>query len=113
MEYVYFVIFIAAGGAILALCWHAVDFARTKRISMFATQRKRNLARKPGPPLKKAINSLPNIELEHIEFRERIDVWQKEHDVRRSWFNQYTEPLTGKKYTYEPPQKNRASATNR
>jgi len=111
MEYVYFVITIAAGSLIFGFVWHIRVSGWKGGSSIFAGQPKSDSNEKSFPPLKKTINGLSRKELEQINFQGRIDVWQKDHEVRRTRLNQSAVPLSGSKYTYTPPEKRRVAAT--
>jgi hypothetical protein len=111
MEYVYFVITIAAGSLILVLVWRIGISGWKDGSSNLARQPKSSLKAKSIPPLKKTISGISIKELEQIHFQDRIDVWQKDHEVRRTRLNQPAVPLSGSKYIYTPPEKRRVAAT--
>ena len=111
MEYVYFVITIAAVSLIFGLVWHIGVSASKGSSSIFVGQPKSDSNEKYFPPLKKTISGFSIKELERINFQDRIDVWQKDHEVRRTRLNQSAVPLSGSKYTYTPPEKRRVAAT--
>jgi len=46
------------------------------------------------------------------DFVKKVDIWQKEHQVRNAWFNTNVESITGTKYQYTPPAKRRSAADN-
>jgi hypothetical protein len=105
MEYFNFVITIAAVSLVLVLVWRlGVSVWKGK-------QPNSDLNAKPFPPLKKTISGLSRKELEQIDFQGRIDVWQRDHEVRRNRLNDTDVPLSGKKYTYIRPEKSRVAAT--
>jgi len=108
MEYVYFVITIAAGSLVLVLVWH---IGVSGWNAVFSEQPKSNSNAAAIPPLKKTISGVSINELEKINFQDRIDVWQRDHEMRRTRLNQSEVPLSGKKYTYIPPEKSRVAAT--
>lgn len=105
MEYFQFVITIAAGSLVLVLVWRLGGSVWKSR------QLNSDLNAKPFPPLKKTISGLSRKELEQIDFQGRIDVWQRDHEVRRNRLNDTDVPLSGKKYTYIRPEKSRVAAT--
>ena len=111
MEYVYFVITIAAGSLIFGLIWHIRVSGWNGGSSIFAGQPKSNSNEKSFPPLKKTISGLSRNELEQINFQGRVDVWQRDHEVRRTRLVHFDVPLSGKKYMYTPPEKRRVAAT--
>ena len=111
MEYVYFVITIAASCLVLVLVWHIGVSASKGSSSIFSRQSTSDLSAEPFPPLKKTISGFSSKELERITFQDRIDVWQKDHEVRRTRLNQSDVPLSGSKYIYTPPEKRRVAAT--
>ena len=105
MEYIYFVISIAAIGFFVILY-----------LQISATKRKNRGLRidesarlEPAPPLKKTINGGPSEkELEEIRFQEKVEMWQKGFGVRHAWYSRAShQSLNGKKYTYEPPRESR------
>jgi len=98
MEYVGFTIFIAASGAIIIWFWHryaTVPDARSRR-------EKGALPQEPIPPLKRTVSGPRPKELEQVEFLDRIDVWQKEHQVQQERYARSLESLNGTKYCYQP-----------
>jgi hypothetical protein len=111
MEYVYFIISIAAGCLVLVLVWNiSVSVGKGDR-SLFARKPGNCLNADPIPPFKKTISGLSRNELDQITFQDRIDVWQKDHEVRRTRLIHSDVPLSGKKYIYTPPEKSRVAAT--
>ena len=104
MEYVYFFTTLAAGSLVLALVWRL-------GVSVWKGRQPNNdLNAEPFPPLKKTISGLSIKELEQIDFQDRIDVWQRDHEVRRAGLVHSDVPLSGKKYTYIRPEKSRVAA---
>lgn len=103
MEYIYFVISIAAIGLFVVLYWHISATRRKNRALLDASARL-----EPAPPLKKTISGPSEKELEQIRFQEKVEMWQRGFGVRHAWHNRSNhQSLNGKKYTYEPPLKSR------
>jgi hypothetical protein len=110
MGLIYFFIFIAASGAIIYWYGHRSVLARKGSRASVDRRRKNNMPDEPLLALRRnAIrNTIPDPD--HDEFLERVDVWKKEHQVRRDWFNQNAESIHGTKYTYTPPGKRSSAA---
>lgn len=107
MEYVYFVITIAALGSLLGLYWKVCE-ARKQGRSLFSGHRDMGVNLEPPPPLKKVISGLSEKELEQIRFQEKVEIWQRGIGVRSAFQTPSGhQSLNGKKYTYEPPRKSR------
>jgi hypothetical protein len=104
MEYLFFVISIAAIGFFVIFYW---QISTTKRKN--AGSRTDESARLvPAPPLKKTISGPSEKELEEIRFQEKIELWRRGFGVRHAWQNRvHQQSLNGKKYTFEPPRKSR------
>jgi hypothetical protein len=115
MGYIYFLIVLAASGAII-VWWggQRSALARKRKNSILSRQGTDRFANDPISVLKRAINRQPErqpeTELEHTDFLARVDVWQKDHQVRRTKFNTNAESITGTKYTYTPPPKSHSAA---
>jgi hypothetical protein len=62
--------------------------------------------------LKKTIDSPPKTVSYETRLLDKTDIWQKEHQLRRSSFVQSVESLSGTKYTYEP-RKRKQTASER
>jgi len=103
MEYIYFVISIAAIGFFLFLYWQISAIKRKNRALLDDSARF-----EPAPPLKKTISGPSEKELEQIRFQEKVEMWQRGFGVRHAWQNRSNhQSLNGTKYTYEPPKKSR------
>lgn len=104
MEYIYFVISIAAIGFFVILYWQ-ISAAKRKNSALLDERARLE----PAPPLKKTINGGPSEkELEQISFQEKVELWQRGFGVRHVLQNRSNhQSLSGKKYTYEPPRKSR------
>ncbi len=111
MGYIYFLIVLAASGAII-VWWggQRSALARKRKNAILSGQWTDRFANDSISVLKRAINRQPETELGHTDFLARVDVWQKEHQVRRTKFNTNVESITGTKYTYTPPPKSRSAA---
>ena len=105
MEYIKFVIAIAAVGFVVALAWRALFSGEH---SIFARARSFNPGRDPLPPLKRTVDGLAESEIEHMAFEGRIDAWQKSYEARREQFAQRSVPVSGQKYEFVPPAVSRA-----
>mgnify|MGYP001815563292 FL=1 len=108
MEYIYFLLFVAAIGLIFSSYGIANMINNKKTESSIFSGRRNDVSNAEAiPPVKKTISGLSAREIEHMRFQERIDIWQKEHEVRYAKLFKSSEPVTGKKYTFKPPQKTR------
>ena len=110
MGLVYFFIFIAASGAIIYWYGHRSVMATKGSRASVARHHKNSMPDEPLLALRRNAIRKTTPDPDHKEFLERVDVWKKEHQVRRDWFNQNAESIHGTKYTYTPPGK-RSSAT--
>jgi len=111
MEYIYFVLSIAAVGLILDFSWKKIVMGRKSKMSGISKRKNTGLIEDPIPPRKRTISGLSIAELDQIEFQSRIDEWQKSHATPRFLFTRPARSLNGKKYTYDSPHKSRAAAT--
>lgn len=111
MEYIYFVVSIAAIGFIINFIWQKSISGRNSRSTGLAKRQKGVVNLERVPRRKNTISGASKLELEHLEFQNRIDAWQKGHEVRRARFVQSAETLSGKGYTYNPAHKTGVSAT--
>jgi hypothetical protein len=112
MGYVYFVIFIAACGlVIIGYGTFFGYFNNGERLSFFR-QANNTPPKEPAPPLKKTIGGISDLEIQRDELMSKVDIWQKEHEQRRSTFNSATYSLSGTKYQYVPSGRNRTAAVN-
>lgn len=97
MDYLYFFASVLAIGLVVGLAWRSGfmgdRFSSIKELS--------RAGRKSAPPLKKTIGGLTEKELEHIEFQNRIDAWQRDHEVRRDG-QRPAIPVNGQKYQFTP-----------
>jgi hypothetical protein len=112
MGLVYFLMFIAASAAIIFFYGHRSVVARNKRKSLLSSRQNRRNANDTLLSLRRGAISRTSPESDRNEFLDRVDVWKKDHQRRRDFFNQTTESIHGTKYTYTPPPK-RSSATAR
>lgn len=89
MEYVYFVLTVAAVGLALFLFWHVKVRGGTLWWGDSASKRNVELESKPIPPLMKTVRGPRNEELDQdqFEFQDRLNVWQRGHGFTRSSFN--------------------------
>lgn len=110
MGYVYFLIFIAASGVIIILFWHTARMAAQGRLGPFSSKARNRLPNEPIPPFKKVISGASPEELKRIEFEERIEAFQKAHELRRANFNAAAASLQGEKYNYTPTLRNSSAA---
>lgn len=102
MEYIFFVISIAAVGLLIILFWQIGVSSRKNSGSLSARQHNVSASTELAPPFKKSISGLSAKELERIEFQEKVDIWQRGHQAST---NRTAEPLSGTKYTFVPQQK--------
>lgn len=104
MDYIYFVFCVAALGLVVAFCW---------RLFVVRSEPAINLEDGPIPPFKRTVGGLSEKELEHIRFQSRIDVWQRDHEVRRTSAENSRDPVDGRKYEFVPSQNSRAETLRR
>jgi len=109
MELVYFFLFIAASGAIIFWYGHRSVVTR-KRSSALSSQQKHHVPDDSTLALRRSSIGKTRVNRNHADSREKSDVWKKDHQRRRDLFNENTESIHGKKYTYTPPAKSRSSA---
>lgn len=105
MEYIYFVLSVAAVGLTLILLWRLFV---TKSFSIVSGQHGIDSGAEPIPPLKKTVSGLSKKDMDQIELQTRIDIWQTSHAVRRMRGVETDDPVSGKKYEYVTPKKSRA-----
>lgn len=111
MEYIYFVILIAAVGVFLIVYWQ-ISLSRSRNGGPFFGAKQRNtIPIEPPPPVKKTISGPSFKEMERIKFEEKVEMWQRGFGVRHGWHNRCgnDQLLTGKKYTYVPPATSRVA----
>lgn len=111
MGYLYFLIVLAASGAIIFWFGQRSVAARKREKPILSSQQVSNLPDVSARALKRSFGNIHETDSEHSDFLERVDVWQKEHQVRRTRFTTNTESVTGTKYTYSPPPKSRSAET--
>lgn len=102
MELVYFLTFIAASGMVIMWYWRTSVWARGGENSTLSSGRHGQLADEPIPPFKSIVSGESETESDRTKLLDRIDVWQREHQVRNSLFNHSTASLKGTKYTFTP-----------
>jgi hypothetical protein len=112
MGFVYFLVFIAASGAIIFFYGHRSVMARNKRKALRSSQQNNRNVDETLLALRREAIDRASPDPDHTEFLDRVDVWQKDHQRRRDWFNQDTESIHGTKYTYTPPPKRSSAAAN-
>ena len=108
MEYIYFVLSIAAIG----LCFIFLQKSRSRMHAggLFLTKpRGSSVNSKPAPPHKKTISGPSEKELEAFRMEEQVEKWRKVNPIQYRWSKPSADPLSGKKYAYVPPQKSRTS----
>lgn len=112
MGFVYFLVFIAASGAIIFFYGHRSVMARNKRKTLHSGQQSIRKVDDSLLALRRNAIGRTSPDPDRTEFLERVDVWQKDHQLRRDWFNQNTESIHGTKYTYTPPPKRGSAEAN-
>jgi hypothetical protein len=112
MGYVYFVIFIAACGLVIIGYGSIVGFLNIGEKLSFFRQANNTLPQKPAPPLKQTIGGISDLEIQRDNLMSKVDIWQKEHEQRRSSFNEAAYSLSGTKYQYKPSGRNRTAAVS-
>ena len=109
MGLVYFLIFIAASGAIIFFYGYRSVVAR-KRNSVLSRQQKHHTPDDSALALRRNAIGKARANRDQADSRVQADVWKKDHQRRRDSFNKNTESIHGTKYTYTTPPK-RGSAT--
>jgi hypothetical protein len=109
MELVYFLAFIAASGAVIMWYWQRSVWSRGGEYSILSRGRHSRFSDDPIPPFKTTISGDSETESERTKLQDRIDVWQREHQVQNSIFNHSTASLKGTKYTFKPRTKQPSS----
>ena len=110
MGYMYFLLILAASGAIIALIGHRSVSGRKKRMSTQSRNEAEHSLDDSFLALRRSATRKPVGESDDPDFVKKVDVWQKEHQVRNAWFNTNMESITGTKYKYTPPPKRRSAA---
>lgn len=110
MEYIYFVVSVAAVGLILNLLWRVFV---TKSFSIVSGQQGIVSDAEAIPLRKNTVCGLSKKDMDRIELQTRIDIWQRSHAVRRMQGVETNDPVSGKKYEYVPPKKSRVNRTAR
>ncbi len=112
MGYWYFFIFIAACGLVIIGYGLFVDYVDNGGKLSFIGQANNTLLQDPVPPLKKTISGLPDPDIKRDDLLGGVDIWQKEHERRRSSFDSATHSMHGTKYQYKPSGRNRTLVAN-
>lgn len=99
MDYIYFVVSIVAVGFILNFAWKKIVLGRKSRRSGISKRQNTGLIEDPIPPRKRTISGPSIAELDQLEFQNKIDAWQKGHQVRQPFFNRSDRSLEGENYT--------------
>lgn len=110
MGYLYFFLILAASGAIIALIGHRSVSGRKKRMYTRSKNAAEHSLDESFLALRRSAIRQPVAESSDTDFVKRVDVWQKEHQIRNAWFNTNMESITGTKYKYTPPPKRRSAA---
>jgi len=111
MGYIGFTIFVAASGALIVWFWYrSYKAAKNARFGRYC---KNGLPDDPIPPFKRTVSGLPDTELKHIEFDQKLDAWQRGFEARRAHFNNNADALQGTKYTFVPgPRRSNSAASS-
>jgi hypothetical protein len=108
MGYLYFLLALAASGVIIALIGHrSLNGKRIKRSTQPINEAEHSLD-DSFLALRRSASRQPKPASSDTDFVKRVDVWQKEHQIRNVWFNSNIQSLTGTKYQYTPPPKRRS-----
>jgi hypothetical protein len=111
MEYLKFVLAMAAMGILFNLVWRA--FSRDKR-TIASRKSTFNPKREPIPPVKRVTDGPSSMETGHVAFEDRIDTWQKNFEVHREQAATTPAiPVNGQKYEFVPPKTSRAGLRTR
>ena len=109
-EYVYFLIVLAASGSIITFIGARSINGRKQKMSARSLKEAKHSLDDSLLQLRRSASRLPRTSSNDVDFVKRVDVWQKEHQVRNAWFNTNRESITGTKYEYKPPPKRGSSA---
>jgi hypothetical protein len=90
---------VAILGTALQLLWHIFTAGENSLLSRWRKDQQ-NFER--IPPRKLTVGGLPETEIEHIEFQNRLDEWQRQNAARWSNFRQSADALNGQKYDFKP-----------
>jgi hypothetical protein len=101
MDYLYFFASVTAIGLVVGLVWRS-GFMDDRFLSLKELSR---AGRQSAPPLKKTVGGLTERELEQIEFQNRIDAWQRDHQAGGD-DSRPAIPVNGQKYTFTPSPRN-------
>ena len=112
MGYLYFLLILAASGAIIALIGHRSVSGRKKRMSTQSRNEAEHSLDDSFLALRRSAIRQPVAESSDPDFVKKVDIWQKEHQIRNAWFNTNMESITGTKYQYTPPAKRRSATDN-
>jgi len=110
MGYVGFTIFIAAGGAIIALYWYRSYMARANGSAGNRLNRN-GLPDDPIPPFKKTICGLSEAERKRLEFEQRLERLEKEYQAGTLRLYSRLDSLKGTKYTFVPRSRSESAAS--
>ena len=111
MGLVYFLLFIGASAAIIYWYGHKSVVARKRAKYSLCNQQKNQFGDDSILALRRRHIGKSKVNPEFETDLDRADVWQSEQQRRRKWFNQTSESITGTKYTYTPPKRDRSAAT--
>jgi hypothetical protein len=110
MGLVYFLLFIGAGAAIIYWYGHKSVVARKRAKYSLCNQQKNQIGNDSILALRRGHIGKSKANPEFETSLDRADVWQSEHQRRRNWFNQTSDSITGTKYTYKRPKRDRSAA---
>lgn len=110
MDYIYFIVLIAAVSFVLTFYLRSKDLERNSRGTSPGKQQNSRLNRDPIPPRKRTISGPPENEEEIITFLKKVDHWEKRFEARRPILTDSEELFLGKGKSYCPPQKGQATA---
>ena len=104
MEYIYFVLSIAAICFCVLLSQKSRFSAHTGRVAL-TKPRGSGVNTEPAPPLKKTVSGPSEHELESLEQEKQVEKWRKADPIQRRWTHRSADPLGGRKYVYVPRKK--------
>lgn len=110
MGFVYFLMFILVAGAVIYWYGHR-SVSTPKKVKHVHSAQQRG--RKAGDTVLSMRRNAVGRTLTNADLPKSVDqtdIWKKDHQRRRDWFNQKTESIHGTKYSYTPPPKSRSSA---
>ena len=108
MGYLYFLLALAASGLVIALIGHRSLGGKKMKTSTQSKIGAEHSLDESFLALRRSASRQPKPASSDTDSVKRVDVWQKEHQIRNVWFNSNIQSITGTKYQYTPPPKRRS-----